>query len=58
MPNTVFRATLTKFSLDYLDKVIAKDQKLKARGKQGLDISDALMEVAKLKARKKSKKSK
>ena len=44
-------------SLDYLDKVIAKDQKLKARGKQGLDISDALMEIAKLKSRK-SKKSK
>ena len=45
-------------SLDYLDKVIAKDQKLKARGKQGFDISDALMEIAKLKSRKKSKKSK
>ena len=45
-------------SLDYLDKVIAKDRKLKARGKQGLDISDALMEVAKLKTKKKSKKSK
>lgn len=47
-------------SLDYLDKVIAKDRKLKARGKQGLDISDALTEIAKLKSRnsKKSKKSK
>ena len=45
-------------SLDYLDKVIAKDQKLKARGKQGLDISDALTEIAKIKSRKKSKKSK
>lgn len=43
-------------SLDYLDKVIAKDQKLKARGKQGLDISDALMEIAKLKSKKKSRK--
>ena len=40
-------------SLDYLDKVIAKDQKLKARGKQGLDISDALMQIAKLKSKKK-----
>lgn len=40
-------------SLDYLDQVIAKDQKLKARGKQGLDISDALMEIAKLKSKKK-----
>ena len=45
-------------SLDYLDKVIAKDRKLKARGKQGLDISDALTEIAKIKSRKKSKKSK
>lgn len=45
-------------SLDYLDKVIAKDQKLKARGKQGLDISEALTEIAKIKSRNKSKKSK
>lgn len=45
-------------SLDYLDKVIAKDQKLKARGKQGLDISEALTEIAKIKSRKKQKKSK
>lgn len=45
-------------SLDYLDQVIAKDQKLKARGKQGLDISEALTEIAKIKSRKKSKKSK
>lgn len=48
----------TGMSLDYLDHVIAKDRKLKARGKQGLDISDALTEIAKLKSRKKSKKSK
>lgn len=45
-------------SLDYLDKVIAKDQKLKARGKQGLNISEALTEIAKMKSRKKPKKSK
>ena len=43
-------------SLDYLDKVIAKDRKLKARGKQGLDIADALAEIAKLKTKKKSRK--
>ena len=45
-------------SLDYLDQVIAKDQKLKARGKQGLDISEALTEIAKIKSRKKPKKPK
>lgn len=45
-------------SLDYLDQVIAKDRKLKARGKQGLDISEALTEIAKMKSRKNSKKSK
>lgn len=58
--DTVYNALTNQsgMSLDYLDKVIAKDQKLKARGKQGLDISDALMEIAKLKSRKKSKKSK
>lgn len=56
--DTVYNALTNQsgMSLDYLDKVIAKDQKLKARGKQGLDISDALMEIAKLKSRKKSKK--
>ena len=43
-------------SLEYLDKVIAKDRKLKARGKQGLDIADALAEIAKLKNKKKSRK--
>ena len=58
--DTVYNALTNQsgMSLDYLDKVIAKDQKLKVRGKQGLDISDALMEIAKLKSRKKSKKSK
>ena len=58
--DTVYNALTNQngMSLDYLDKVIAKDQKLKARGKQGLDISDALMEIAKLRSRKKSKKSK
>lgn len=58
--DTVYNALTNQngMSLDYLDKVIAKDQKLKARGKQGLDISDALMEIAKFKSRKKSKKSK
>lgn len=45
-------------SLDYLDKVIAKDRKLKSRGKQGLNISDALTEIAKIKSRKKPKKPK
>ena len=57
--DTVYNALTNQngMSLDYLDKVIAKDQKLKARGKQGLDIADALMEIAKLKSRK-SKKSK
>lgn len=45
-------------SVDYLDQVIAKDQKLKARGKQGLDISEALTEIAKIKSRKKPKKPK
>lgn len=58
--DTVYNALTNQsgMSLDYLDRVIAKDQKLKARGKQGLDISDALMEIVKLKVRKKSKKSK
>ena len=58
--DTVYNALTNQsgMSLDYLDRVIAKDQKLKARGKQGLDMSDALMEIAKLKSRKKSKKSK
>nr|DAF39103.1 MAG TPA: hypothetical protein [Caudoviricetes sp.] len=58
--DTVYNALTNQsgMSLDYLDKVIAKDRKLKARGKQGLDISDALMEIAKLKSRKKPKKSK
>ena len=56
--DTVYNALTNQsgMSLDYLDKVIAKDQKLKARGKQGLDISDALMEIAKLKSKKKSRK--
>lgn len=43
-------------SLDYLDKVIAKDRKLKARGKKGLDISSSLVEIAKMRSRKKSRK--
>ena len=56
--DTVYNALTNQsgMSLDYLDKVIAKDQKLKARGKQGLDISDALTEIAKLKSKKKSRK--
>ena len=58
--DTVYNALTNQsgMSLDYLDKVIAKNQKLKARGKQGFDISDALLEIAKLKSRKKSKKYK
>lgn len=56
--DTVYNALTNQsgVSLDYLDKVIAKDQKLKARGKQGLDIADALAEIAKLKTKKKSRK--
>lgn len=56
--DTVYNALTNQsgMSLDYLDKVIAKDQKLKARGKQGLDISEALTEIAKLKSKKKSRK--
>lgn len=56
--DTVYNALTNQsgMSLDYLDKVISKDQKLKARGKQGLDISDALMEIAKLKSKKKFRK--
>lgn len=58
--DTVYYALTNQngMSLDYLDKVIAKDQKLKSRGKQGLDIADALVEIAKLKAKKKSRKKK
>ena len=56
--DTVYNALTNQSSvpLVYLDKVIAKDQKLKARGKQGLDIADALAEIAKLKTKKKSRK--
>ena len=58
--DTVYNALTNQsgMSLDYLDRVIAKDQKLKARGKQGLNIADALMEIAKLRTKKSRKKSK
>lgn len=43
---------------DYLDDIIARDNKERSRGENGMSLNDALVEIAKIKAREKPRKRK